>query len=270
MNFQFDHVVHYVHEPTEAMKPLQKQGLHAVEGGRHENLGTHNALSYFDLSYIELIGIFDQQLIEMPAEEKYSLKETIRRNKHTNGLRRIALRSTNLEADAERFRKLGLEVYGPSPLSRRRPDGSLLSWKLLFAGMPDDALELPFFIEWQESDEERRQELTRRSTIADHPRGPLSLSSVGFAVKDSGKTCAAWSNYLGLEAGEWFFDKKLNARGQKLKLAGGDLAFYIPIGEGVVSHILNEQGETPFMIAFSGSEVEEEVEMLGAVYRFTK
>jgi hypothetical protein len=270
MSFQFDHIVHFVHQPLEAMKLLQKKGLHVVEGGRHDNLGTYNSLSYFDLSYIELIGVFDQQLIDLPDKEKYSLKESIRRNHHTNGLRRIALRSSNLEAEAERFRQLGLEVYGPSPLSRRRPDGSLLTWKLLFVGKTDETLDLPFFIEWQECDKDRRQDLIHRSIIANHPRGNLSLSAVDYAVQDVEKTVNKWANYLDLKTEEPFNDKKLNARGRKLKLEGGDLVFYSPIGKGIVSDILDRRGETPFSVTFSGSEQEEDLQILGATYRFTK
>ncbi|MBM7587252.1 hypothetical protein JOC86_003825 [Bacillus pakistanensis] len=270
MSFQFDHIVHFVHQPLEAMKLIQKMGLHVVEGGRHDHLGTYNALSYFDLSYIELIGIFDQQLIDTPDREKYSLKETIRRNPHTNGLRRIALRSSDLEAEAERFRRLGLEVYGPSPLSRRRPDGSLLSWKLLFVGKSDETLDLPFFIEWQESDKDRRQDLTQRTIMANHPRGNLSLSAVGYAVKDVEKTIHTWANYLDIKMETPFNDEKLKARGRKLKLEGGDIVFYSPIGNGIVSDILNRRGETPFLITFSGSEQEEDIQTLGATYRFTK
>ena len=64
MSLQFDHFVHLTPDPTEAAKDFQKIGLHAVQGGKHEKLGTYNTLSYFDLSYVDLIGIFDEALVK--------------------------------------------------------------------------------------------------------------------------------------------------------------------------------------------------------------
>lgn len=270
MGFRFDHVVHLVNSPLMAIEELQKLGLYAVEGGRHEDYGTYNSLSYFDLSYVELIGVFNQQLVESLDGIEYSFRETFKNDNYVEGMARIALRSKNLEADAKRFRSLGLEVYGPSRLSRKRPDGSLISWKLLYVGKPGEQLELPFFIQWDEEDEKRKQDLINQSVIAEHPRGDISLSSVAFAVHNVENIIEKWSNYLGLEAEESFVDKSLNANGQKLKLDGGDIVFYSPIGKGAVSEILYNRGEKPFLVEFSGSDQEEEFQVLGATYRFSK
>jgi hypothetical protein len=270
LGFRFDHLVHFVNSPLKAIEEYNKLGLYAVEGGKHENLGTYNSLSYFDLSYIELIGVFDQQLVESSADIKYSLRETFQNDNFVEGLSRIALRSTDLEAEAERFRSLGLAVYGPSPLSRRRPDGSLVSWKLLHVGKIGEKLELPFFIEWDEKDDERKQDLINRSVITEHPKGNISLSSVAFAVQDFKGAIEKWSNYLNLKAEEPFVDESLNANGQRLKLDGGDIVFYSPIGDGIVLHALKTRGEKPFLVEFSGSDQEEDFQVLGAIYRFSK
>jgi hypothetical protein len=270
MGFRFNHLVHFVNSPLVAIEEYQKLGLYAVEGGKHENYGTYNSLSYFDLSYVELIGVFDHKLVESVAGIEYSLRETFKKDNYIEGLARIALRSTNLEDDAERFRSLGLEVYGPSLLSRKRPDGSLVSWKLLYVGKPDEQLELPFFIQWDEGDEERKQDLINRSVIAEHPKGKISLLSVAFAVHNVENVIEKWSNYLGVEAEEPFVDESLNANGQKLKLDGGDIVFYSPIGEGIVSETLDNRGEKPFLVEFSGSSQEGEFQVLGATYRFSK
>ncbi|MFD1414881.1 VOC family protein [Oceanobacillus jeddahense] len=267
MRFNFDHLVHFTGSPEEAKDALSELGLHVVDGGKHENGGTYNTLSYFDLSYIELIGLFDRSLAETPTE-KYSLRDTFQKDHFANGLSRIALRSQNLEEEAKRFKSLGLEVYGPTPLSRKRPDGSVVSWKLLFAGNADDELELPFFIQWDESDEERRKDLKAQQTIAEHQRGDLTLAAVGFAVKNAEKTVEKWAAYLDLEKGESFTDESLNATGYELKLAGGDLVFYSPNGEGIVSETLAKRGEKPFIVDFSGGNQKEQFEVKDAIYRF--
>ncbi|MFY0762467.1 VOC family protein [Metabacillus dongyingensis] len=270
MGFKFDHLVHFVNSPSDAIKEYNTLGLHATEGGKHENFGTFNSLSYFDLSYIELISVFNQHLVESASKTKYSLRESIQNDNYAEGLSRIALRSNNLEADAERFKKLGLEVFGPSAMYRRRPDGSLVSWRLLHVGKPQGNLELPFFIQWDEEDEERKQDLINRSVIAEHSEGDISLSSVAFAVNDIENVIKNWSNYLKLEADVPFIDKSLNANGQRLILDGGDIVFYSPIGEGIVSQVLKTRGEKPFLVEFAGSKQTEDFQILGATYRFIK
>lgn len=270
MGFQFDHFVHFVNSPEEAMAVYRELGLFAVEGGRHENLGTYNGLSYFGLSYVELIGAFDKSLLENAAGIEYSLRETIVKGHYTEGPIRIALRTKDLQAEADRFRSLGLEVYGPSDYSRKRPDGSLVKWKLLHAGKRDEALDLPFFIQWDESDEERIADLTARGTMADHPIGEVSLNSVGFAVNSIEEITERWTKYLQLEAGESYVDESLNAKAQVLTLQGGNIVLYEPLGKGKVKEVLETRGEKLFLLEFKTTSMEKDVEVFNATYRFTK
>jgi len=268
--FQFDHFIHHVESPEKAKEALQSLGLHAVEGGRHEHHGTYNSLSYFGLSYIELIGVFDRSLVEDQAEFDHSLRATIVQSNYKEGGARIALRSKDLQKDAERFKKLGLEVVGPTPLSRTRPDGSVLSWKLLFVGEKGIYPELPFFIEWEESDEERLNDLKERGTIDKHPIGDVTLKSVGIATKNISTVVEKWSKYLQLEIGESYVDESLNAKVQTLHLEGGNIVFYEPLGEGKVQEIIESHGEKPFLIEFNNKKENKDVEVFGAIYRFTK
>lgn len=270
MAYQFDHLVHFVSSPEAAMAAFNKIGLHAVAGGKHENLGTYNALSYFGLSYIELIGVFDKQLTAAAAGSAYSLRDTFVNDDYSAGLSRIALRSTDLVADAERFRQLGLEVNGPVAMSRKRPDGSLVSWQLLYIGEPGDQLDLPFFIQWDEDDEARQQDLTNRAIIAEHPIGKVKLASVGFAVRNLAETVAKWSQYLGVDAEAAFMDESLNAHTQRLPLPGVDLIFYSPNGEGPVLASLEKRGEKPFLVNLAGADQTAEQQIFDASYRFFK
>ena len=78
--YKIDHIVHFVDNPEEAIKDLRKNGLHVVQGGRHEQWGTYNALCYFNTAYIELIGIHDdmmrKSLEKRPAFPTHSMKPT--------------------------------------------------------------------------------------------------------------------------------------------------------------------------------------------------
>lgn len=266
MTLKFDHFVHLTPDPTAALEAFQQIGLHAVQGGRHENLGTYNTLSYFGLSYVELIGIFDEALVREAGDTKYSLRDTFVANDLQAGAQRIALRSNNLQELADQFRAQGLEVYGPSDFSRKRPDGSLVTWKLLFAGKPSEQVNLPFFIEWDESDDERLEDLEQRGVIAPHARGDVTVDGAAIAVNKIDDIIDSWGSLLNLEKGERYIEESWNATAQRLKLEGGDIIFYEPNGEGVVQDALNKK---PGLFALQlNSNKAEEVTIFNALYRF--
>lgn len=60
MSLWLDHVVHSVPDLEAAMAADAALGLHVVPGGRHPGWGTHNALCYFDLTYVELVAVHDR------------------------------------------------------------------------------------------------------------------------------------------------------------------------------------------------------------------
>ena len=267
MTLKFDHFVHLTPDPTKAAEAFQQLGLHAVQGGKHEQLGTYNTLSYFDLSYVELIGIFDEKLVKEAGSIKYSLRDTFVENDLQAGPQRIALRSTNLQELADRFRAQGLEVHGPSDFRRTRPDGTAVTWKLLFAGKEAESLRLPFFIEWDEKDAERREDLKERGVIAPHKLGDIQIDGAAFAVRNIEVTAALWSELLQLEKGESYEDELWNAKVQRLTLQGGDIVLYEPLGDGVVADVLAKGGERLFALQYKGASQKVET-ITNALYRF--
>lgn len=248
MTYMFDHVVHFTNEPEKLATKLAEQGIYTIEGGRHESLGTYNLLSYFDLSYIEILSAFDKNLTTHTPKEMYSLWTTLTNEHFRDGTSRIALRTNNIEKDAERFRKLGLIVEGPIPFERKRPDGSLLTWKLLFIGMENTNLPLPFLIQWDDSDDERLSQLKKQGAINQHPLGKTILTSVGVAVQKRDPLIDKWQQIFQCEKGEIELDVQLKATKQDLILPGGNIGFYEPTREGTVQRILDQQGEKPFLI----------------------
>lgn len=267
MSLQFDHFVHLTPDPTKAAKAFQKLGLHAVQGGEHEKLGTYNTLSYFGLSYVELIGIFDEAVVKEVGSVKYSLRDTFIENNLQSGPQRIALRSENLQELADHFKAQGLEVNGPTEFSRKRPDGTLITWKLLFAGTEDESLRLPFFIEWDEKDNERYADLTERGVIAPHALGNIQVDGAAFAVRNIEETAARWSELLQLEKGVSYEDEEWNAKVQRLTLQGGDIVLYEPLGAGVVTDVLEAGGERLFALQFKGATQKTE-KIINTLYRF--
>ncbi|MGO0063407.1 VOC family protein [Brevibacillus fluminis] len=269
MGFAFDHIVHLVNDPLQAAADLRAQGFHALEGGRHTHWGTYNSLCYFDLGYIEFLGVYDRTLTEA-EQENLLVRDCALRLPQQEGFVRVAIRTDDIAQTAEMLKKRGLHVSGPFPGSRVRPDGKRLSWSMLFASHHESSLRLPFFIQWGEGDEERRADLTARGTIAPHELGPLALGSVKIAVADLASHIHQWSGWFGLACGEHFIDEGMQAVCQTMHLPGGDLLFCSPTGPGPVADIIAAQGEGIFELEVVGANQEGVLERIGAIYRWCK
>lgn len=157
MDIQFDHIIHYVNGIDDLHFPGNK--LNIIPGGKHLSLGTKNSLSRLDLSYIEFIDVFDKRLIAaaMKDDKEYlSFASTLGRTNYTEGFKRICFRTNDIDGLNNHFKSLGLKTLGPLKMERVTPQGKLIQWELLYI---DDErnFELPFFIQWQEHDEERQK-----------------------------------------------------------------------------------------------------------------
>lgn len=267
--FSFDHLVHFINEPEQVIEILKDKGIYVVEGGEHASIETYNTLSYFGLSYIEFCGITDLTRFKQLDHPKYSLMDTFQKDNFFEGFSRFAARTTDIEGVANHFREKGLTVVGPHPLSRKRPDGSVLTWQLLYAGNDDDSLQLPFIIQWDDDDEKRRADHVERGIITSHPAG-VDFSHVTFAVRDLNDSVEKWVDWLDLTAGETYIDETLNATCQQLELPGGNLVFASPNGDGIVQDVLDTRGEKPFQVTLSGGKEEQTFELFGGRYQISK
>lgn len=196
MTLYFDHLVHQVESPENIKVFFNKRNVHTVNGGQHTMWGTYNTLSYFGLSYIEQIAIYDRDLFEQAALYPYSLHYTFKRDHERQGFSRIALRTKNIEDEGQRLRALGYEVYGPDACSRTRPDGTIIEWKLLHFGMPGLSVDFPFLIEWADDDEERLAQLKASGAIDE--KQAITMESIQFFVKDVEETVQLWQKVLQL------------------------------------------------------------------------
>lgn len=196
MTLYFDHLVHQVESPENIKVFFNKRNVHTVNGGQHTMWGTYNTLSYFGLSYIEQIAIYDRDLFEQAAQYPYSLHYTFKRDQERQGFSRIALRTQKIEEEGQRLRALGYDVYGPDACSRTRPDGTIVKWKLLHFGKPDLLIDFPFLIEWAEEDEERLSQLVTSGAI--DTKQAITMESIQLYVKDLQRTVRLWQEVLQL------------------------------------------------------------------------
>ncbi len=119
----------------------QHTGVRAAFGGVHPGRGTQNALlSLGTRRYLEIIAPDPQQHTDNPLAEH--LKELSEPR-----LVGWAAHPGDVQVLAADLAKAGVVATGPTPGSRKRPDGRMLHWKTLNLKDDADGL-LPFFIEW--------------------------------------------------------------------------------------------------------------------------
>lgn len=140
-----DHIVIASKNPEKDAKEFEeKYGIKYIPGGKHTNWGTFNYLAYFDNDcYIEWLGIFDEQLARN-SDNPLVQKLVKQFSSGKSGVYSFALRTQNMNKELEYFTQHSIAYKGPLPGSRKKLDGSTLSWRMLF---PDRA-NLPFLIEW--------------------------------------------------------------------------------------------------------------------------
>lgn len=264
MKLAFDHIIHVVEDLNEAAKLLNEEGFYTVEGGSHVQFGTYNALSYFGLSYIELLGIENYDVAKEVTSNEL-IPQTLRIVEKGGGFARIAIRTTNIDELAAHMKEQGFDVVGPTLGSRKREDGSVINWKYLFPKTKDDCLPLPFFIQWDDSDDARLEDLTRNGFI--DTSSDKKIEYTGFAVYDLEKTVKIWSQLLGIDyvSGE---DKQLGEF-KTIPLSGGDLRFFSNQQAKKINDVLEKYGESPFIVGISGNKVKKDVHVCNGSYALT-
>lgn len=267
MELAFDHLVHFLRRPpVEAAEHMQTKGFHALAGGRHEAWGTCNSLIYFDLAYVEFLAVEYPQVAE--RSDNPLVRQLVKDAAVGEGMGQIALRTREITRWAEYFHERGMNVIGPLPGSRMRDDGTVIRWQMLFAEPPEERGRMPFLIQWEQSDDERRDDLTRRGVIASHPNGAHALTSVCVAAHDADEAAERWQRWFGLQAADAFVDEALNARCRTLLFFGGGVVLCQPLGEGLARDALLTRGEMPFVVRFAGRGQAMRHELYGGWYEW--
>jgi glyoxalase-like protein len=177
-----DHILLGCNDLDRGIDLVEKHtGVRAAFGGVHPGRGTRNALlSLGEKHYLEIIALDPQQ---PDAPDHYGLQKLTEPRLVT-----WAAHPGDLTQFASRLSAASVAFTGPSPGSRKRPDG-LLQWKTL--NLKDDHSRLlPFFIEWSADtvhpsvDAPRGCHLARFQLLAPDPENLTSaVATMGLGVE---------------------------------------------------------------------------------------
>lgn len=154
-----------------------EHGVASVAGGRHEGHGTGNRIVPLGSDYVELMAVVDEDEARAGPLGRWVAE----RAAAGGGPSAVCLRTDDLDGVC---RRLGLE---PIPMTRERPDGGVVRWRLAGLEAALGPERLPFFIQWEVAE-------------ADHPaRTPVDHGAAvdGIATVEVGGDPAAVAARLG-------------------------------------------------------------------------
>lgn len=224
-----DHLVIAVPDLDTASRNYADLGFTVVPGGRHP-VGTHNALIGFaDGSYLELIAFYE------PSPE-HKWWEPLQKG---GGLVDFCMQTDDLPGDTAAFRRAGVEIDDPSPLSRVRPDGYRLRWVLSIPRPPHRAV-VPFLIQ---DDTPRGERVPREHR---HQNGVTGIAAVTVAVRDPAPVRSWYAPVLG-QPGRDARRDELDARGVRFTVGPHVFDFVQPASAASpLAAWLDTRGEGPW------------------------
>jgi catechol 2,3-dioxygenase-like lactoylglutathione lyase family enzyme len=254
---RFDHAVIAVSDLDRAVEAYRSLGFDVFPGGRHEHRGTHNALIRFGgADYIELLGVYDSDKAVHSGLNGRTLAEFVRDRE--GGLVGHCYATDDIEVEAAGMREAGLEMVGPFEMRRERPDGRALTWRLLVPVDVPWRRRWPFFIQWDDPDEERLSV----EGVGAHRNGARAVTGVAVAVRDLEEAVGLYSTLFNAEPGRRDESAGLAAKRVTFDIRGFTIDLLSPSGDGPVRRALERDGEGPFEVTVEVADPEAAVEAL--------
>ena len=175
----FDHLVVAGPDLEELVRLVSTTtGVRSVPGGPHVGLGTTNELiGVGPTSYVELIGP-DRGQPDPNGPRPFGIDQLSEPRLVT-----WALAVSDMDVALGSVRKMGINLGQPSPMSRLRPDGVMLSWRLTIPPPEDFAGVMPFLICWDEGTPHPASSLPADLTVSElllsHPQPEPIQSAIG-------------------------------------------------------------------------------------------
>jgi len=236
MPLGIDHCVIAVKDLETAIASYTELGFTVVRGGKH-NIGTHNALIAFqDGSYLELIAFLN------PVEGHPWYKALAK----GGGLVDFCGRTHDIDHDVHAYRAAGASIGDPFAMTRTRPDGYELKWKLATPDAPFNGL-VPFVI-WDETPRDERVPRDRT-----HRNGVTGIKRIAIACHELNKTAELYHRILGI-GGARIDHAELDCAGVRIPFGTQEIDLIAPRSlSGPVVKFLDLHGQAPYEVTLAGS-----------------
>lgn len=192
---KLDHLVYFTTEDPEVTLSEQiKSGRNAIIGGSHKDWGTQNVLLYTQNGYIEWLSVED---IEVASKSDHPLTKLLLHDRpRGNAWGTLCLSVKGIESYRTKIKEKGFEVSEILSAQRKTPEGKTLRWKMLFVYKDSiEELPYPFFIEWEESEEERNQRLAARGAFEASNRN-TRIKECNLATANPAEEAKEWGRLL--------------------------------------------------------------------------
>jgi hypothetical protein len=157
----------------------------------------------------------------------------------------FCLQTDDLRGDTAAFRRAGVDIADPSPLSRVRPDGYQLKWVLSISQGSQRGV-APFLIQDETPREERVPQQTR------HSNGVQGIATVTVAVADVPRVRGWYAKVLG-QNGQDVRCEDLQSGGVRFTVGPHMLEFLSPAGPASpLTEWLAARGPSPYAATLRG------------------
>jgi hypothetical protein len=198
---KWDHLVHYVNDLSKSIEVFGENGLAAFKGGSHKDWGTYNALSYFGLTYLEFLGIENDELAKA-SEHNIVVRDAVKTLPEHEQLSRVVLRTDDIDQVAASLHAAGLSLSPILNGKRLDNEGRLIEWRMMTIDGDFEGLVYPFIIQWSGTDDERLERLTSSGVIKPHPAGQVDIKRAVFYVSNPAAVANHWGLLFGLAVTE--------------------------------------------------------------------
>jgi len=204
-SISLDHVVLVVGELPPAIRQFNQMGFTVTPGGVHAGGLTHNALvSFPDGAYLELLATTSRAkqnllillrrigLLRLSTARDTAFDRRFKSGIASgSGLSDYCLLSSNLDIDVPAIQRRGLNMDGPVPGGRLRPDGQQVSWR---TAVPP-TVDLPFLID----DITPRQLRVPVPPPDGHSNQVIGIAGITLGVRDLEASTEQVRSLIGIE-----------------------------------------------------------------------
>ena len=233
------------------LEPMQQAfaevGLKTDYGGPHANGVTQMALLGFeDGSYLELIAPQKPGAVEGSDWARFMAANA--------GACAWAVAVGDIGSEVARLKRSGIEVEGPFPGSRRRPDGTVLQWETVRVGTGTPGATLPFLIQ-----DKTPRSLRMQPSASVKGSGLAGIAIVVLGVRDLDAAVALFRRAYGWSAPALEEHREFGAR--ITHFAGTPVVLATPLDKSSwLAQRLERFGESPVAFLLSSRHFDSAVE----------